>query len=139
MTSKDWRPTAFVETAPGVIGEDEAETGPVERRRAIYDLLRLFMTLDAVALLVTATLIQKTFAQPVLRASVGIAVAAFLVSLVGGAVTYLGLLANHPRAGAAQVWSGDLRFSMASGMATVLGCLIGMTLIAAFFWANWFR
>ncbi len=139
MTNKDWRPTAFVETAPGVVTEEEAEAGRGERRRAMYEFLRHVMALDAAALVLTATLVVKTFAQPVQRASVGIAVVAFLVSLIGGAVTYLELLANQPRAGAPQMSSSDLRFYRVSATLTVSGFITGMALLAGFFWANWFR
>lgn len=139
MTSKDWRPTAFVETTPGVVGEEEAEASRGERRRAMYEFLRHLMTLDSAALVITATLIEKAFAQPVQRASVGLAVVAFLVSLVAGALTYLNLLANPPRAGAPQISAGDMRFSIWSGLTTVTGFIVGMALLAAFFWANWFR
>jgi uncharacterized membrane protein len=139
MTSKDWRPTAFVETMPGIVSEEEAEAGRGERRRATYEYLRHLMTLDAAALFLTATLVGKAFAQPVQRASVGIAVAAFLASLTAGALTYLNLLANHPRAGAPQMPSGDVPLYFWSGMATVIGFIAGMALLALFFWANWFR
>lgn len=139
MTSKDWRPTAFVETMPGVAGEEEAEAGRGERRRAMYEFLRHLMTLDSAALVLTATLVEKAFVQPVLRASVGIAVVAFLVSLVAGALTYLDLLANQPRADAPQTPSSGVRLYVWTGMATVIGFIAGMALLALFFWANWFR
>ncbi len=139
MTSKDWRPTAFVETAPGVVSEEEADASRSERHRAMYEFLRHLMTLDSAALVLTAMLVEKAFAQPVLRASVGIAVVAFLVSLIAGAVTYLNLLANRPHAGALQMPSGDMRLHLWTGLAAVLGFVVGMALLALFFWANWFR
>lgn len=139
MTSKDWRPTAFVETLPGVVSEEEAEASRGERRRAMYEFLRHLMTLDSAALVLTATLVEKAFAQPVQRASVGIAIVAFLASLVAGAITYVNLLANHPRAGAPQTPSSDVRLYLWTGMATVIGFIAGMALLALFFWANWFR
>jgi hypothetical protein len=138
MTSKDWRPTAFVETAPGgVTEEDEATRG--DRRRALYELLRHLMTLDALALVLTATLVGRAFAQPLQRASVGVAVIAFLVSLIAGTLTYLNLLADHPRAGAPLASTSDMRFFMWTGVVTVLGFVTGMVLLVVFFCVNWFR
>jgi uncharacterized membrane protein YtjA (UPF0391 family) len=139
MTSKDWRPTAFVETAPGGVSEEETEATRGDRRRALYELLRHLMTLDALALVLTPTMVGRAFAQPLQRTSVGIAVVAFLVSLVAGTLTYLNLLADHPRAGAPQTSTGDLRFFMWTGVATVLGFVTGMVLLVVFFCANWFR
>lgn len=139
MTSKDWRPTAFVETAPGVVTDEEAEASRAERRRTLYEIVRHLMTLDAAALVFTVTLVGKAFSQPVQRASVGIAVIAFLVSLAGGALSNLMLLASQPRAGAPHMSSRDLRFYIASAVLTAVGFILGMALLAAFFWANWFR
>lgn len=139
MSNRDWRPTAFVETAPGVVTEEEAETSRSDQRRVMYEFLRHVMTLDAVALVLTATLIARAFAQPVRRASVGIAVLLFLFSLMAGAVTHFKLLANQPRAGAPQMSSSDLRFYMMSAMLAVSSFILGMVLLATFFWANWFR
>jgi len=139
MTSKDWRPTAFVETAPGGVSEEETEATRGDRRRALYELLRHLMTLDALALLLAAILIGKVFVQPVQRPSVGVAVVAFFVSLVAGTLTYLNLLADHPRAGAPHASTSDMRFFMWTGVATVLGFVTGMVLLVVFFCANWFR
>jgi hypothetical protein len=139
MTSKDWRPTAFVETAPGGVADEETEATSGDRRRALYELLRHLMTLDALALVLTATLVGRAFAQPLQRTSVGIAVIAFLVSLVAGTLTYLNLLADHPRAGAPLASTSDMRFFMWTGVVTVLGFVTGMVLLAVFFCANWFR
>lgn len=139
MTSKDWRPTAFVETAPGVVTEEEAEASRGEQRRAMHEFLRHLMTLDSAALVLTATLVEKAFAQPVQRASVGIAVLAFLGSLIVGSIAHLKLLSNPPRAGASQMSWSDLRLYRVSAILTLSGFILGMVLLAAFFWANWFR
>ncbi len=139
MTSKDWRPTAFVETAPGGVTEREAGASHAERRRALYALLRHLTALSSAALVLTATLVVKAFAQPVLRFGVGLAVVAFLLSLIGGAITHLKLLADPAPAEAPQMPGSDLRHYIVSAMATAFGFIVGMALLAAFFWANWFR
>jgi hypothetical protein len=139
MKSKDWRPTAFAETAPGVVTEEEADASRGDQRRALYEFLRHLMTLDSGALVLTVTLIEKVFAQPAQRSAVGFAVAAFLLSLLAGAITYLNLLANYPRVGAPRMSSSDLRFYLWSMAATVFGFMVGMGALAWFFWTNWFR
>lgn len=139
MKSKDWRPTAFAETAPGVVTEQEADASRGDQRRALYEFLRHLMTLDSGALVFTVTLIEKVFAQPVRRTAVGFAIGAFLASLVAGAVTYVNLLANYPRVDAPRLSSSDLRYYLRSMAATVFGFLAGMCALAWFFWANWFR
>ena len=141
MKAKDWRPTSFVETAPGAMGEgeDEADSTRIEQRRALYDYLRHLMTLDAGALVLVASLIEKVFVQPVQRVAVGVAVAAFFVSLFFGSVTYLVLLANGPRIGAPRISSSDRRSYLVTMMLTVFGFLLGMGALAWFFLANWFR
>ena len=142
MKAKDWRPTSFVETAPGVVtgeGEDEPDSTRIEQRRALYDYLRHLMTLDAGALVLVASLIEKVFVQPVQRVAVGVAVLALFVSLLFGSVTYLVLLANGPRVGAPRMPSSDQRAYLLTMMATLLGFLLGMGALAWFFLANWFR
>jgi hypothetical protein len=139
MKSKDWRPTAFAETAPGAVTEEEADASRGDQRRALYEFLLHLMTLDSGALVLTVTLIEKVFAQPVNRSAVGVAVGALLASLVCGALTYLNLLANYPRAGAPRMSSSDLRFYLWSMAGTVFGFMAGMCALAWFFWTNWFR
>lgn len=139
MKSKDWRPTAFAETAPGAVTEEEADANRVDQRRALYEFLRHLMTLDSAALVFTVALIEKAFAQPVHRAAVGIAVGAFLASLIGGAITYVTLLASYPRVGTPRMSSSDRRFSLWALTATVFGFVSGLGALAWFFWMNWFR
>ena len=139
MNAKDWRPTSFVETAPGVRGEDEDDRTRIEQRRALYAYLRHLMTLDAGALVLVASLIERAFAQPLHRAAMGAAVAAFLVSLCFGSLTYLVLLANGPRAGAPRIPSSHGRAYLLMAMLTLSGFLLAMGAIAWFFLVNWFR
>jgi hypothetical protein len=139
MKAKDWRPTSFVETAPGVTGEDEVDSSRIEQRRAVYDYLRHLMTLDAGALVLVASLIEKVFVQPVQRGAVGIAVSAFFLSLFCGSVTYMVLLANGPRVGALRMSSSDTRAYLVTMGLTLVGFLIGMGALAGFFLVNWFR
>jgi hypothetical protein len=139
MKSKDWRPTAFAETAPGVVTEEESIASRGDQRRALYAFLRHLMTLDSGALVLTVALIGKAFVQSVNRSAVGLAVCAFLASLVCGAITYLHLLSNYPRVSAPRMSSSDLRFYLWSMAATVFGFIAGLFALAWFFWANWFR
>ena len=139
MKSKDWRPTAFAETAPGAVTEEEADANRVDQRRALYGFLRHLMTLDAAALVFTVALIEKAFVQPVHRAAIGIAIGAFLVSLVGAGITYVSQLASYPRVGTPRMSSSDRRISLWALTATVFGFGSGMGALAWFFWTNWFR
>lgn len=139
MKNKDWRPTAFAETAPGAVTEEEADASRVDQRRALYEFLRHLMTLDSAALVFTVTLIEKAFAQPVHRAAVAIAVGSFLASLIGGAVTYVSLLASYPRVGTPRASASERRTSLGALAATVFGFASGLGALAWFFWMNWIR
>lgn len=139
MKSKDWRPTAFAETAPGVVSEQDADAGRRDQRHALHAFLRHAMTLAGGALLFTVTLIGKAFTPPVNRPAVAWAVAAFLASLAGAAFTYLRLVANCPRVGTPQMSSDELRFYLRAASGAALACVAGMGALAWFFWTNWFR
>jgi uncharacterized membrane-anchored protein len=139
MTSKDWRPTAFVETTPGVITEAQADASRLEQRRSLLELQRHLMTLDSAALLLTATLIEKVFAQPLQRAAIGVAVIAFLLSLAAGGISCLVLVADAPRVGAPRMSSSDKRDWLVAGSLTLLGFIVGIAALAWFFLVNWFR
>jgi hypothetical protein len=139
MKAKDWRPTSFVETAPGAMGDDEIDSARIEQRRALHDYLRHLVTLDTGALVLVASLIEKAFVQPVQRGAVGIAVAAFFVSLFFASVTYMVLLANGPPVGALRMSSSDTRAYLVTMGLTLVGFLLGMGALACFFLVNWFR
>jgi len=47
MNSKDWRPTAFVDTAPGVVTEPDAEAWRLEQQRLLLAFIRHLMALAA--------------------------------------------------------------------------------------------
>jgi hypothetical protein len=141
MNAKDWRPTSFVETAPGVAmgeGEDD-DRSRIERLHPLYDHLRQLTALDAGALVLVASLIEKAFAQPLQREWAGIAVAAFFVSLLCASAATLVLLANGPGAGAQRTSSVGRRVAALAAVATLLGFLLGMGALAWFFLVNWFR
>jgi hypothetical protein len=139
MKAKDWRPTSFVETAPGEIGEDQAEAARVERRRALYGFLRHLMALDAAALVLVATLIEKVFAQPLQRSLIGVSVAASFISLLFGGVAYVVLLAEGPRKGAQRASSSEPRIAILTSLFTLLGLLVAIGALGWFFLVNWFR
>jgi hypothetical protein len=139
MKAKDWRPTSFIETAPGGIGGDEADAGRVERRHALHGLLRHVMAVDALSLVLVASLIEKAFAQPTQRIAVAAAVAAFFLSLVCASVAYLVSLASGPRAGALRVPASSPLANALASMATLLGLPVGMGALGWFFLANWLR
>ena len=124
MSSKDWRPTAFVETAPGGITEEEADTNRRAQRRSLLAFVQRLVALDAAALLLVVTLVEKAFAQPQRREWVGVA--------VGGVAT---LMLNAGRRGP----SSDPRPSLAAAGATFLCFVVGIAALAAFFLANWLR
>lgn len=142
MNAKDWRPASFVETAPGVaIGEDEDEddTTRSERLRPLYDYTRHLMALDAGALVLVTSLIEKAFAQPLQREWAGIAVAAFFVSLLCASAASVFLLAQGVCAGARRMSLADGRVAALAAVTTWLGFLVGMGALAWFFLVNWFR
>lgn len=139
MKSKDWRPTAFVETAPGVVTEQEADASRLEQRRSLFEYLRHLMTLDTAALVLTVTLAEKVFAQPQRREAVGVAVGAFLLSLMLGGVAHLALLARSPRIGERHAPDGDRRAIVAWSLATFAAFAVAVGALAWFFFANWFR
>jgi len=133
MSSKDWRPTAFVETAPGGITEEEADTNRRAQRRSLLAFVQRLVALDAAALLLVVTLVEKAFAQPQRREWVGVAVGAFVLAVaVGGVAT---LMLNAGRRGP----SSDPRPSLAAAGATFLCFVVGIAALAAFFLANWLR
>src|SRR5277367_5981048 len=139
MKPKDWRPTSFIETAPGAIGDDEADAGRVEQRHALHGLLCHVMTADALALVLVVSLIEKAFAQPTQRLAVAAAIAAFFLSLVCASVAYLVSLASGPRAGALRVPVNSRLANALTSLATLLGLPIGMGALGWFFLANWLR
>ena len=128
MKSKEWRPTAFVETAPGGVIEQEADASRLDRDRSLLEFIRHLMTLDTAALVLTVALIEKAFAQPLKRVAVAVAVGAFLLSLAIGGVAHLALLSKSPRFGA-PAWS----------LATFVAFAAGVGALAWFFFANWIR
>ena len=139
MKSKDWRPTAFVDTAPGVVTEQEAETWRLQQRRSLLEFIRHLMTLDTAALVLTVTLIEKAFAQPLKRDAVAAAVGAFLLSLAIGGVAHLALLSKSPRVGARRTPAGDRHALVAWSLATFVAFAVGVGALAWFFFANWSR
>ena len=139
MKAKDWRPTSFVETAPGGMNDEQAHASRLEQRRALYDFLRHLTALDAGALVLVVTLIEKAFAQPLQRVLVDVSVAAFFVSLLCGSVAHLVLLAQGPSVGALRTTSGDRPMAGLAAMSTWLGFLVGMAALGWFFLVNWFR
>jgi hypothetical protein len=139
MTSNEWPPTAYADTAPGVFTEEEVDARRAEQRQASYAFLRHLMTLDAGALVLTVALIEHAFAQPAHRAAVAVAVCAFLVSLATGGFASVNLLTNHPRAGAPRMSSSDRRSHTGAMLATLLAFFVGMGALTWFFYANWLR
>jgi hypothetical protein len=127
MTSRDWRPTAFVETTPGRVSDDEADAARVARRATSAALLRLLLALDALALLVVAA-VTRDPASAFQRHACGVAVAAFLVGVVAAGVGSLGLLGHAPRAGAARPRGG--RVVEAAAVLACLALLVGMAAVA---------
>ena len=139
MKPKDWKPTPYADTKPQVYTEEEASAARLEQRKAIYEFFRHLMTLDSVALVLVATLIEKVFAQPVARGWVGAAVISFLASLVGGGFAYFTLLGNPPKAGEAQLSLTDGWIFLVTALAAFFGFVGGMSCLGWFFWTNWFR
>jgi len=139
MNSKDWRPTAFVDTAPGVVSEQEAQTWRLEQRRMLLAFIRHLMTLASVALVLTVALVDKAFAQPLKRAAIAAAVGAFLLSLAIGGVAHLALLAPSRRAGARHEPEDDRHPLLAWSLATFVAFAVGVGALAGFFFANWSR
>jgi hypothetical protein len=139
MNSKDWRPMAFVDTAPGVVTEQAAETWRLDRRRALFAFIRHLMTLATVALVLTATLIEKAFAQAQRREAVAVAIGAFLLSLAIGGAAQLALLAASRRVGARHAAEGDGRALLRWSLATFVAFAAGIGALAGFFFVNWFR
>ena len=139
MNTKDWRPTAFVDTAPGVVTEQDAQTWRLEQRRLLLAFIRHLMTLATVALVLTVTLIEKAFAQPQRHEAVAVAIGAFLLSLAIGGVAHLALLAPSRRAGARHRAGGRRRALLAWSLATFVAFAAGIGALAGFFFANWLR
>jgi len=138
MNSKDWRPTAFVETTPGVIGEEEADASRLEQRRALRAFVLRLVSLDTAALVLVVALIDKAFAQPQRRELVAVAIGAFLLSVVAGGVSTLLLDAGAARTGAGRP-AGGPRGWLAAAAATFLVFVVGIAALAGFFLANWLR
>jgi len=139
MKSKDWRPTAFVETAPGIVTEQDADASRLGQRRGLLAFLRHLMTLDTAALVLTVALIDKGVAQPLRREAVAVAVGAFLLSLAIGGAAQLALLAANPRVGVRQGPEGGRRALLAWSLATFATFAVGAGALAWFFFANWLR
>ena len=139
MNSKDWRPTAFVDTAPGVVTQPDAEAWRLEQRRLLLAFIRHLMALATVALVLTATLIDRAFAQPQRREAVAAAIGALLLSLAIGGVAHLVLLAPSRRAGARLAPEGDRRALLAWSAATFVAFAVAVGALAGFFFANWLR
>jgi MFS family permease len=139
MNSKDWRPTAFVDTAPGVVTEQDAQTWRLDRRRALFAFIRHLMTLATVALVLTVTLIERAFAREQSREVVAMAIGAFLLSLAIGGAAHLALLATSRRVGARHAPEGDGRALLMWSLATFVAFAAGIGALAGFFFVNWFR
>jgi hypothetical protein len=138
MNSKDWRPTAFVDTAPGIVTEHEAAASRDEQRGQLLAFLRSLLTLDTFALLLIWSLIDKAFAAAQRREAVTIAVGAFLLSLAIGGLAHLALLASGPTLGARHAPTGG-RALLACAAATFAAFGVGVAALAWFFFANWLR
>ena len=139
MKSKDWRPTAFVDTAPGVVSEQEANTWRRQQRRSLLGFIRHLMTLDTAALMLIVAFIEKAFAQPLNRLAVAVAVGAFLLSLAIGGVAHLALLSKSPRVGARYTPADDRNALIAWSLATFVAFAVAVGGLAWFFFANWVR
>ena len=139
MKSKDWRPTAFVETAPGVVTEQEAEASRGEERRSLRSFLRELVALDAAALLLTVSLLGRAFVQPVQRGAVVLAIAAFLLSLAGAGIAFLAGLGQPVRVGSPHASAGPARARAGAAFASFFALAFGLGALAWFFVANWFR
>ena len=139
MKSKDWRPTAFVDTAPGVVTEQEADASRLEQRRSLLDFIRHLMTLDTAALMLIVALIEKAFAQPLKRVAVAVAVGAFLLSLAIGGVAHLGAALEKPAGRRPAHAGGRSDALLAWSLATFVAFAVGVGALAWFFFANWFR
>ncbi|MCE9658829.1 MAG: hypothetical protein K8R60_09740 [Burkholderiales bacterium] len=139
MKSKDWRPTAFVETAPGVVGEAEAEARRGEQRSSLLVLLRQFVALHAAALLLTVALVGRSFAQPVQRGAVAIAIAAFLAGTVAAGVAHFSALPGTLRVGSPHVPASGTRALASVALGVFIAFALGLAGLSVFFFANWFR
>ena len=139
MNSKDWRPTAFVDTAPGVVSEDEARLWRLQQRGTLLEFIRHLMLLDTWALVLTVTLIEKAFVQPLQRPAVSVAIGAFLLSLAIGGTAHLSLLAASRRVGARRAPEGDRRALLTWSLATFFAFAVAIGALAGFFLANWLR
>ncbi len=139
MNSKDWRPTAFVETAPGVVTEEEADASRGEQRRSLLAFLRQLVALDAAALLLTVTLLGRAFVQPVQPGAVALALGAFLLSLSGAGIALLGGLLRSVRVGAPHASALPARARVGAAFASFFAFAFGLGALTWFFFANWFR
>ena len=133
MSSKDWRPTAFVETAPGGVIEEQPDASRSGQRRSLLAFVLHLISLDTVALVLVVALIEKAFAQPQRREWVAVAVVAFLLSIaIGGVATLLlGAGARGPADAPGR--------SRAAAGAAFLGFIVGIAALAGFFLVNWLR
>ncbi len=139
MKSKDWRPTAFAETSPGVVTEEEADAVRRHRRGSLLAFLRQLLVLDTAALLLTVTLIGRAFAQPVQRGAVAFAVGAFLLGLASAGLSFLFGLQWPARVGSPQASAPDSRALAVATVASFLAFAAGAVALAWFFFANWPR
>ena len=128
----------YSETFPGALTDAEVGAGRIKQRKSVYEFLRHLMTLDAGALVLIATLVEKVFTQPTHRAYVGVSVLLFFLGLMGAGLTYLVLLANAPRVGALRMTSVDRGWYFWAMWATFSGFMTGMGFLAWFFAVNWF-
>ena len=138
MKSNDWRPTAFADTAPGVVGEEEVDASRRERRLSLHAFVQRLVAVDALALVLVVTLIEKAFAQPLRRELVAVAIGALLLGAAVGGVGTLVMNASGPRAGARRP-AGEVRAALAAAGAAFLCLVVGIVALAGFFLANWLR
>jgi hypothetical protein len=138
MNSKDWRPTAFVDTAPGVGGEHEAGPARQGQRDHLLAFVRQLLALDTLALVLVAMLADKAFASAQRRDAVTIAVGAFQLSLAIGGLAHLALPGRRTEAGSPQAPAGAGAL-LACSAATFAAFAAGMAALAWFFFANWLR
>jgi hypothetical protein len=138
MNSKDWRPTAFADTAPGIVTEQEAAASRHEQRSHLLAFLRRLLTLDTVALLLIATLIEKAFASAQRRESRDDR-GRRLPAQPGDRRPRPSRAAGDRAEGRRPACAGRGRALLACSAATFLAFAVGVAALAWFFFANWLR